>query len=179
MHAELARLTEESARLTLENSRIVGENTRLDGEIRRLQGTRTSPPPLPTTTGKYDIMLGLLSTARIDALPDAMKRMLDEKLSRIIQNQLSTIDASRAEGDRVRILSEELFSSVGLPLDYEWRRRSRNDIGDTRNGLGIRLRYLSYYCGYCFDSDNTQQWFEMSRAIETLYRVALYRGLMD
>lgn len=115
----------------------------------------------------------------IDGLSDMSRRLLDDGLRIIVDDHLVNIVADDATGHRVHMLADDLFRSIGIPLNYEWVARCTGDVGRMVNPMSMRLRYLSYYCGCIFVSPEHMTWFHRSRAIETLYLVAMYRGILE
>jgi hypothetical protein len=177
--AENSRLNEENTRLTEETCRLNLEVERLEKEVSRLQGGcsgggENATRAVPLEDSNDQIWIGRIRRADIDGLSDSKKQELDDGIRSIMQTEVS---ATSDSGENVKLLSDNLFNSLGIPIDYFWKGK-RSAMVTSANTVPLKFEYLAIFCGYGLDSFDSQNWYNRSIAIYTMLLVGRYRGVI-
>jgi hypothetical protein len=175
--AQLTRVLAENSRLNDENTRLAAETSRLEKEVSRLQGgyprgRKTTTEAIPPQDDQ--VWIGRIRQTDIDRLSVSKKQELDDGIRLILQLEF---DASSASAEKFRLLSDTLFKSAGIPIDYFWRGKGVEVVTAT-GSVPLKLEYLAIWCGYGLTSSNTPGWYDQSIAIYTMILVGRYRGVI-
>jgi hypothetical protein len=119
------------------------------------------------------VWIGRIRRADIDRLSNSKKQELDDGIRSALQ---LGFDSSGAE--TLRQLSDKLFNSVGIPIDYFWRGKGIEAVTATDSSVLLKLEYLAIWCGYGLTSSDNPDWYDRGIAIYTMVLVGRYRGVI-